>query len=338
MFMAIFTLIVALSISVVAAGYSIIGLMAIFASAPIAIATMGIVLEVGKLVTASWLYNNWKRAPLFLKSYLTIAVVVLMLITSMGIFGFLSKAHIDQNAPSMNTSARIDSLNVQIDREQKVISRNNKILDQLDKSIESYIDLNYISRGLDKREEQAEERARLQSEINISGNRIAEIETDRFELEQTIRDIELEVGPIRYIAELVYGESTEEVLESAVRGVILLLVFVFDPLAVLLLIAANSSLAQVRESKTRVKKQKQALSNTTKIIETPIGLDTEDGEVVVKEPEVEEEPEPEPEPEKTEWIPDNGIETVQADNNGKVLFGTNNYYTDPKTGVVKIKK
>ena len=118
MFMAIFTLVVALSISIVAAGYSIIGLMAIFASAPIAIATMGIVLEVGKLVTASWLYNNWKRAPLFLKSYLTIAVVVLMLITSMGIFGFLSKAHIDQNAPSMNTSARIDSLNVQIDREQ----------------------------------------------------------------------------------------------------------------------------------------------------------------------------------------------------------------------------
>ena len=122
MFMAIFTLVVALSISIVAAGYSIIGLMAIFASAPIAIATMGIVLEVGKLVTASWLYNNWNRAPILLKSYLTISVVVLMLITSMGIFGFLSKAHIDQNAPSMNTSARIDSLNVQIDREQKVIS------------------------------------------------------------------------------------------------------------------------------------------------------------------------------------------------------------------------
>tara|TARA_R110000772_G_scaffold72304_3_gene157767 strand:+ start:16486 stop:17490 length:1005 start_codon:yes stop_codon:yes gene_type:complete len=334
MFMAIFTLVVALSISIVAAGYSIIGLMAIFASAPIAIATMGIVLEVGKLVTASWLYNNWNRAPILLKSYLTISVVVLMLITSMGIFGFLSKAHIDQNAPSMNTSARIDSLNVQIDREQKVISRNNKILDQLDKSIDSYIDLNYISRGLDKREEQTEERARLQTEINESGSRVAEIETERFELEQTIRDIELEVGPIRYIAELVYGESTEEVLESAVRGVILLLVFVFDPLAVLLLIAANSSLAEVRQSRTRIKKKKQELSNTTKIIETPIGLDTEDGEVVVQEPEVEEE-EPEPEPEKTDWTYDNGIE---ADDSGKVLFGTNNYYKDPETGIVKIRK
>ena len=135
---------------------------------------------------------------------------------------------------------------------------------------------------------------------------------------------------------MVYGESTEEVLESAVRGVILLLVFVFDPLAVLLLIAANSSLAEVRETKVKVKKQKQELSNTTKIIETPIGLDTEDGEVVVQEPEINEEPEPE----KEDWMPDSGIqdETYIDTSDGKVLFGTDNYHKDPKTGIVKIKK
>ena len=336
MFMAILTLAVALSISVVAAAYSIIGLMAIFAAAPIAIATMGTVLEVGKLVTASWLYNNWNRAPLFLKSYLTIAVVVLMIITSMGIFGFLSKAHIDQNAPSNNVSAQIDSLNLQISREEKIISRNNKILDQLDKSIDSYIELDYISRGLDKREEQSEERQRLQSEINGASGRIAELEVSRFEYEQQVRDLELEVGPIRFIAELVYGDSSTEILESAVRGVILLLVFVFDPLAVLLLIAANSSLAQVRETKTEVKKRKQELSNTTKIIETPIGLDTEDGEVVVQEPEVE----PEKPKSEEDWIPDSGIqdETYIDTSDGKVLFGTDNYHKDPKTGIVKIKK
>ena len=334
--MAILTLAVALSISVVAAAYSIIGLMAIFAAAPIAIATMGTVLEVGKLVTASWLYNNWNRAPLFLKSYLTIAVVVLMIITSMGIFGFLSKAHIDQNAPSNNVSAQIDSLNLQISREEKIISRNNKILDQLDKSIDSYIELDYISRGLDKREEQSEERQRLQSEINGASGRIAELEVSRFEYEQQVRDLELEVGPIRFIAELVYGDSSTEILESAVRGVILLLVFVFDPLAVLLLIAANSSLAQVRETKTEVKKRKQELSNTTKIIETPIGLDTEDGEVVVQEPEVE----PEKPKSEEDWIPDSGIqdETYIDTSDGKVLFGTDNYHKDPKTGIVKIKK
>ncbi len=334
--MAVLTLAVALSISVVAAAYSIIGLMAIFAAAPIAIATMGTVLEVGKLVTASWLYNNWNRAPLFLKSYLTIAVVVLMIITSMGIFGFLSKAHIDQNAPSNNVSAQIDSLNLQISREEKIISRNNKILDQLDKSIDSYIELDYISRGLDKREEQSEERQRLQSEINGASGRIAELEVSRFEYEQQVRDLELEVGPIRFIAELVYGDSSTEILESAVRGVILLLVFVFDPLAVLLLIAANSSLAQVRETKTEVKKRKQELSNTTKIIETPIGLDTEDGEVVVQEPEVE----PEKPKSEEDWIPDSGIqdETYIDTSDGKVLFGTDNYHKDPKTGIVKIKK
>ena len=99
-----------------------------------------------------------------------------------------------ENAPSNNVSAQIDSLNLQISREEKIISRNNKILDQLDKSIDSYIELDYISRGLDKREEQSEERQRLQSEINGASGRIAELEVSRFEYEQQVRDLELEVG------------------------------------------------------------------------------------------------------------------------------------------------
>ena len=96
MILAMSTLLTALGISAVAAYYSIVGLMAIFSASAMSIAIMGVVLEIGKLITASWLYQNWKRVPFLLKSYLTLAVIVLMFITSMGIFGYLSKAHIDQ--------------------------------------------------------------------------------------------------------------------------------------------------------------------------------------------------------------------------------------------------
>ena len=114
MVLALVTLITALGISAVAAFYSIVGLMAIFSASALSIAVMGIVLEIGKLITASWLYQNWKRVPFLLKSYLTIAVIVLMFITSMGIFGYLSKAHIDQGSGTSELYVKVERLDNRI--------------------------------------------------------------------------------------------------------------------------------------------------------------------------------------------------------------------------------
>ena len=143
--MAYFTLLVAISIAAVAAWYSIIGLMAIFAAAAIPIAIMGGVLEVGKLVTASWLYNNWRRTPILLKSYLTISVVVLMFITSMGIFGFLSKAHLDQTIQIEGSNGiLISNLERQISQQRRIITDGETLLKQLDDTVEVLIEYDRI--------------------------------------------------------------------------------------------------------------------------------------------------------------------------------------------------
>ena len=251
MILAIITLISALAISAVAAFYSIVGLTAIFSGAVVSIAIMGGILEVGKLVTASWLYHNWKEVPLSLKSYLTGAVVILMLITSMGIFGYLSKSHIDAGVGTNQTHVKVERLDNRIQSEQRVIDRAEKQLKSLDDALERYIELGAISKGLAKRTEQESERNQLQSSITSSQNKIDEYLDTKSQYEMEIKNFEVEVGPLKYIAELVYDESSQDILEKTVRLVILLLIFVFDPLAVLLLIAANMSLRQ----KIKVKKK-----------------------------------------------------------------------------------
>jgi len=249
--MAHFTLVVAIAIAAVAAWYSIIGLMAIFAAAAIPIAIMGGVLEVGKLVTASWLYRNWKETPFLLKSYLTTAVAVLMLITSMGIFGFLSKAHIDQGIDSSDASAKIERLDTAIESNRREMERAQRTLDSFDQTLDRYTSLGYVTRGLDARKEQKEEREAMRNIIAKAETENDQLFDNRAELSSEVRAFEVEVGPIKYIAELIYGEASGN-LEQAVRAVILLLIFVFDPLAVLLLIAANQSLVrEQRSSKVR---------------------------------------------------------------------------------------
>lgn len=249
--MAYFTLVVAIAIAAVAAWYSIIGLMAIFAAAAIPIAIMGGVLEVGKLVTASWLYRNWKETPFLLKSYLTTAVAVLMLITSMGIFGFLSKAHIDQGIDSSDASAKIERLDKAIQSNTREVERAQGTLDAFDATLDRYTALGYVTRGLDARKEQAEEREAMRDIIAKAEAENDQLFDKRAELTSEVRAFEVEVGPIKYIAELIYGEEKDN-LDEAVRAVILLLIFVFDPLAVLLLIAANQSLVrEQRSSKVR---------------------------------------------------------------------------------------
>ena len=251
MILALLTLLIALTISAVAAYYSIIGLIAIFSAAVIPIAVMGVVLEAGKLITASWLYQNWKTVPKLLKGYLSFAVVVLMFITSMGIFGFLSKAHIEQTTIASDNSLDIQLIESKIERKYTEIERAEKQLNLLDNALERYTELGAITKGLTARKEQEPERNELFQTISAASSDIATLGDERTILLREQVTIEAEVGPIRYIAELIYGESTKKVLEDAVRAVIILLVLVFDPLAVLLLIAANMSFRDIKRRRKR---------------------------------------------------------------------------------------
>ena len=246
------TLLTALGISAVAAYYSIVGLMAIFSASAMSIAIMGVVLEIGKLITASWLYQNWKRVPFLLKSYLTLAVVVLMFITSMGIFGYLSKAHIDQGKGVAEIYLKVERVDNRIETERNTIARYEKQLTNLDTALNRYLDLGAVSKGLAKREEQEPERRELVRLINESQKRIDDFLTERSEYQLQINSFEVEIGPIKYISALIYGDEALDYIDTAVRAVILTLVFVFDPLAVLLLISANMSFQDYNEQKRKM--------------------------------------------------------------------------------------
>jgi len=324
---------VALALSAVAAYYSIIGLVTIFAASVLPVAIMGSTLEVAKLVTASWLYRNWKTANVLLKSYFVVAVIVLMLITSMGIFGFLSKAHIQQTSEADQNLAVLERTEDQMQQiefrimelSEAGVVNNEKQNDQIDNNKKQIADINtryaelieeakaqnpliildkYIADGntkavqsligvkpdgawgsktsqaVDAFRERNKDRvddvrarveelrnaqlaevkvltdanARLQSEIGtikVDSTQIAQFEEQltqlrekKFELETTYRKLEAEFGPIKYISEMIYGDDAEANLDDSVRIVILMLIFVFDPLAILLLIAANQGLKE----------------------------------------------------------------------------------------------
>jgi len=258
MFLTILTFLSAISISIIAAGYSIIGLATLFAGAVIPIILMGSALEVGKLVAASWLYHNWNSdVPRLLKAYLFSAIIILIFITSMGIFGFLSKAHLDQVKPTSSNNIKIELLDNQIKSQQLIIDRSQKTLTLLDKALEVYIDKEFVTRGLKERRKQEPERLELNTAIKEASNEIGKLSEEKGVLSLEQNKIEAEVGPIKYVAELIYGENAEDNFDSAVRIVILILIFVFDPLAVLLLIAANISLRQWRRKREIAKTEKQ---------------------------------------------------------------------------------
>lgn len=271
MVFAILVLLTGLSISAVAGFYSIVGLTTIFSGSVMAVAIMGTALEIGKLVTASWLYRNWKTAGFLIKTYLTIAVTVLMFITSMGIFGYLSKAHLEQTGNGDTVQLRLDKVDFEIAQQNKRIDSAQGILSQFDAALEKYFEMEYITRGLKEREKQKPEREALQAEIEVANNKIEELSEKRFEYNQSIKEIEVEVGPLKYIAELVYGEEeAKNLLDEAVRGVILVLIFVFDPLAVLLLIAANMSIAQARTPPPKPEIVKEASNDLGVTLSRPL--------------------------------------------------------------------
>ena len=255
MFLIILTFISAISISLIAAGYSIIGLATLFAGAATPIIAMGSALEVGKLVAASWLYNNWsENIPKTLKAYLFTAIIVLVFITSMGIFGFLSKAHLDQVRPTGNNAVQIALIDKQINQQELIIERAENTLNRLDKALDVYIAKEYVSRGLKERKKQKEERDFLNTEIKNAMDEIAKLTNAKSDIDIEQLKIEADVGPLKYVAELIYGENAKDNFDSAVRIIILILIFVFDPLAVLLLIAANISLKQWRDKRNEKKK------------------------------------------------------------------------------------
>ena len=239
--LSILTFITSLAIAAVAAWYSIIGLTTIFSAAVVPIIIMGVVLEIGKLVAAAWVYLNWKETNVLLRYYLVSAIVVLMLITSMGIYGFLSKSHIDAGINTTEISVKLERLDNRINGEQRQIDRAEKTLKQLDDRLEKMNEGWFITRGIQQREKEQEERQQLNNIIKKSESEIDKLLDKKSEYQLEVKNFEVEVGPIKYIAALVYGDEAKNYLDNTVRYVILLLIFVFDPLAVLLLISANQS-------------------------------------------------------------------------------------------------
>ena len=249
MFFITLLLLSALSVSAVAGWFSIVGLMAIFPAAATAILAMGVVLEVAKLVTASWLYRYWQTTTILLKTYFTSAVIILSVITSMGIFGFLSKAHLEQTVSTGDNTLQVARLDRLIENEERRITDAQTVLDQLDETVQTLIDYDRI-RGEDgavaTRERQTEERNELNGIIDAALSEIDRISDDKLILETEQLQIEVEVGPILYVAEMIYGNTDKATIDKAVRGVIILLIIVFDPLAILLVIATNMSLRERR--------------------------------------------------------------------------------------------
>jgi hypothetical protein len=249
MFFIALLLLSALAVSTVAGYFSIVGLTALFPAAFAAIVAMGIVLEIAKLVTASWLYRYWSKTALAMKAYFTIAVIILSVITSMGIFGFLSKAHLEHSVSTGDNSLQIARLDRRIETEQRRIADAETVLAQLDNTVQTLIDYDRI-RGDDgaiaTRENQAAEREQLNAAIDSAISSIDALSEEKLVLDTEQLLIEVEVGPLLYIAEMIYGDTEKETLDKTVRFVIILLILVFDPLAILLVVAANMSLKERR--------------------------------------------------------------------------------------------
>jgi energy-converting hydrogenase Eha subunit A len=246
------TLFSGLAISAVAEYYSIMGLMAIYPAAVIPIVIMGIVLGLGKISGTVWLKQNWENAPFFLRAYILPAVVALMLITSLGVFGYLSKAHSDQSLVSGDVQSKIAVYDEKIKTEKDNIEANRNALKQMDAGVDQILGRSADEKGADKavalRKAQQKERVRLQAEILQSQKSIAELNDARAPIAAEVRKVEAEVGPIKYIAHLLYGENPDaNILEKAVIWVTVLIVIVLDPLAVILLLASQYSFQYFRE-------------------------------------------------------------------------------------------
>ena len=273
---------VALCLSAVAAFYSIAGLAAIFAAAVIPIVIMGSILEAAKLVVTVWLHEYWTRCRLAMKLYLVPAVFFLMVITSMGIFGFLSKAHLDQAVPTGDVAAKVQLIDEKIKTERDNIEASRRALRQMDESVDQTMSRSNDEKGADKaaqlRRGQARERGVLQNDIATAQKKIATLNEERAPIATELRKVEAEVGPIKYIAALIYDDNTDvDMLEKAVRWVIILLVIVFDPLAIMMLLAATESLKWEKERVIQPRKEEDDASESNDNVE-PDAKDLDPGD------------------------------------------------------------
>lgn len=282
----------AIALSGVAAYFSIVGLIAIFAAAPIPIAIMGTALEAAKLVAASWVYRNWSTSPRIIKYYFSIAVVILSLITSMGIFGYLSKAHMDQLVISGESTTKLAIYEEKIKTAKENIETARRQLKQMDEAVDQVLSRSTTEQGAARaneiRRSQQRDRTALSKEIETNQKLIGTLNEEAAPIKAEVRKIEAEVGPIKYIAALMYGDNPDQnLLEKAVRWIIIVIVLVFDPMAILLLIAANISLLQSQKNQPTVNKETGEIQSF--------------GNMFMDEPEDDDIPLKKEEKEKREW-------------------------------------
>lgn len=249
----------AIALSAVAAYYSVIGLAQIFPGSYWPIIIMGSVLEISKLVTVSWLYNNWNDTVKVMRYYFLVAIILLMLITSMGIFGYLSKAHLD-------TNVNINANSVQL----KTLETQERIAKER---------LNYL---LQRAGDPATATKKIDSQIQEVQADLKKLSSEKLPLLSEENILMAEVGPIQYIAELFYTKDDAGFIDKAVRLVILIIIVVFDPLAILLLIASNQTLVRLRnlksetkEPKPKAKSKKELAKSTAPSVELFMSDDSE---------------------------------------------------------------
>jgi len=237
------TLFTSLTLAATAAYFSIVGLMTIFSGAALSIAFMASVLEFGKIVSAAWLHYEWDRINNLVRTYFTTAVVVLMLITSMGIFGYLSKAHIDASVTSDSYSLEASIVDKRLEGKQLQLDNLTGRLESLDYVLQTSQpkDRNYVNKV------QTTERNEINAEIDILVDEIVLLNEQKMPILRQQLDQEAELGPVKYIADMIYGDDAESYYDNAVRWIILTIIFVFDPLAIMLLIVSTAAFKRDRE-------------------------------------------------------------------------------------------
>jgi hypothetical protein len=239
-------LVTSIVIAGIAAYFSVIGMATIFAGAYMGTVVMMTALEFGKLVTAAYLHLVWEKLN-YLKYYLLTSVAVLMLITSLGIFGYLSKANIETALVGDGNTLELSILDTRIEAEQSKITRLQDRLTGLDLVITTGRpqDRNYINR------QQKDERQQIAEDIDASIDMITQYTEEKLPIQRKQLEQDSKIGPIKYVAEVIYGDdATNDMLDNAVRWVIYALIFVFDPLAVLLLVSSTGLIARKKEEET----------------------------------------------------------------------------------------
>ena len=257
MLQALLPFLTAIALSVVAAYYSVIGLAQIFPGSYWPIIIMGSVLELSKLVTVSWLYNNWNVTTRWMRYYFLIAVLLLMGITSMGIFGYLSKAHIEHSTSLSPLIEKEFIYDEKIKALKEVIEANRKNVIQLDAAVDQVMVRSSDERGAERsnqiRKAQQKERSRIADENTRAQAEIQKITEEKSPISLEIKKAESDLGPIKYVADVVYGTQDRDLIDKAVRLVIFVIIVVFDPLAILLLIAANQTYRKQKKPKKGAK-------------------------------------------------------------------------------------